>query len=352
MSVFDVKDFDDHEQVVFCRDPDSGLRAIIAIHNTSRGPSLGGCRMWPYPSDEEALKDVLRLSKGMTYKSAMANLDLGGGKSVIVGNPRTDKSEGLLRSMGRFVDSLGGRYIAAEDSGTCVGDLKVMAEETCYVAGITDKTTGDGGMRSGDPSPATAYGVVSGIRAAVRHRFSREDLNGLRVAVQGMGNVGFRVARHLREAGAALWVCDIYDDQVRQAVEELGATPISADAIFDQDVDVFTPCALGAVINDDTLSRLRAAVVAGAANNQLAEPRHGRSLMERGILYAPDYVINAGGIIDVSYERDGFDRDKLVHHLDGIGETLTEIFLRADAESLPTDVIADRIAEERFRAVH
>lgn len=349
MSVFSHNDFADHEQVVFCCDPSAGLKAIIAIHNTNRGPALGGCRMWPYKSDDEALQDVLRLSRGMTYKSAIANLNLGGGKSVIIGNPRTDKTEALLRAMGRFLEGLGGRYIVAEDAGTHVEDIKIMGQETQYVVGVLDKATGEGGMRSGDPSPATAYGVLVGLKAAVKYRLGRDDLKGLKVAIQGVGNVGYRLAKYLKEAGAQVWVADIYDDQVRRAVHELGVTPVSVDQIFGLDVDVFAPCALGSALNDDTLPQLHAKVVAGSANNQLAEERHDKELMTRGILYAPDYVINAGGLIDVSYERFGYDRDKLVKHIEGIYDTLMEIFERARSEQLPTGMVADHIAEERFR---
>ena len=349
MSVFSHKEFADHEQVVFCCDPSVGLKAIVAIHNTNRGPALGGCRMWPYGSDEEALRDVLRLSRGMTYKSAISNLDLGGGKSVIIGNPRSDKSEALLKAFGRFLEGLSGRYIAAEDSGTSVADMKVISQETKHVAGIVDKATKEGGTRSGDPSPATAYGTFVGLKAAVKQRLGRDDLSGLKVAIQGVGNVGFRLAKHLHEAGAKLWVTDIYADQVQRAVDELGATAVSSEEIFSLDVDVFAPCALGAIINDETLPRLHATVVAGAANNQLAEPRHGEALMQHGILYAPDYVINAGGIIDVSYERYGFDNEKMMKHVEGIYDTLMEIFERAKLENRPTGVVADEIAEERFR---
>ncbi|WP_290647966.1 Glu/Leu/Phe/Val dehydrogenase dimerization domain-containing protein [Aquisalimonas sp.] len=349
MTVFTTRDFDDHEQVVFCCDPSVGLKAIIAIHNTNRGPSLGGCRMWPYPTEEEALQDVLRLSRGMTYKSAISNLPLGGGKSVIIGNPRADKNEALLRAMGRFIDTLNGRYIGAEDSGTSVEDIKVMNQETSYVAGILEKPTDEDQVRSGDPSPATAYGTFIGLRAAVKYRLGRDDLTGLKVAVQGMGNVGYRLAKLLHEAGAKLWVTDIYDDQVQRAVENLGANAVDRDAIYGQDVDVFAPCALGSAINDSTLAQLRAKVVAGSANNQLAEMRHGEELMKRGILYAPDYVINAGGIIDVSYERIGYDRDKMIKHVEGIYDTLMEIFERSEAAQLPTNIVADGVAEERFR---
>ena len=348
MSVFSARDFADHEQVVFCCDPDSGLKAIIAIHNRNRGPALGGCRMWPYASDDEALRDVLRLSRGMTYKSAMANLDLGGGKSVIIGNPRTQKTEALLRAMARFVDNLGGRYIAAEDSGTSVADMMLMRTVTPHVAGTEEKKS-DKGMRSGDPSPATAYGTFVGIKAAAKYALGRDDLKRLKVGVQGVGNVGFDLARQLKGADASLWVSDIYEDQVKRAVDELEAKPVHSEEIYDLDVDVFAPCAMGAIVNDQTLPRLKARVIAGAANNQLAEPRHGEELMRRGILYAPDYVINAGGIIDVFHERIGFDREKLLRHIGGIYDTLMEIFERARREERPTQEVADAIAEERFR---
>ena len=350
MSVFSHRDFDDHEQVVFVSRPEVGLRAIIAVHNTNRGPSLGGCRMWPYATDEEALRDVLRLSRGMTYKSAVANLDIGGGKSVIIGNPRTDKTTALMRAMARAIDGLGGRYIAAEDSGTSVSDMKLIAEETKHVAGILDRQTADGSIRNGDPSPATAFGTFVGMRAAVRHRLGRDDLRGARIAIQGIGSVGYHLARLLHQAGARLWVTDIYHDQVARAVDEFGATAVAPDDIYGLDVEVFAPCAMGAILNDVTIPQLRARIIAGAANNQLSEARHGTDLLERDILYAPDYVINAGGIIDVWYERRGrFDRDAMVRHIEGIGGTLSEIFTRARTDGLPTNLVADQVAEERFR---
>ncbi len=350
MSVFTHRDYDDHEEVVFVSEPSAGLKGIIAIHNTSRGPSVGGCRMWPYGTDEEALRDVLRLSRGMTYKSAVAGLDIGGGKSVIIGNPRMDKTPALLRAMGRAIDALRGRYIAAEDSGISVDDVKAMAEETAHVAGIVDRQGADGDMRTGDPSPATAYGTFVGMGAAVRHRLGCGDLEGVRVAIQGIGNVGHHLVQLLHQAGARLWVSDIYPDHLERAVNAYGATAVAPDEIYGLDVDVFAPCAMGAVLNDATIGKLRAPVVAGAANNQLAEARHGESLMKRAILYAPDYVINAGGIIDVWYEHRGqFDRAAMMHHVEGIGATLDEIFTRASADGLPTSVIADQVAEEHFR---
>ncbi|WP_210396153.1 Glu/Leu/Phe/Val dehydrogenase dimerization domain-containing protein [Motiliproteus sediminis] len=349
MNVFSHPEFDHHEAIHFCHDEASGLRAIIAVHNTNLGPALGGCRMWPYASDEEALRDVLRLSKGMTYKSALANLPLGGGKSVIIGDPRQHKSEALLRAMGRFLEQLGGHYIAAEDSGTSVQDLKVMALETDHVAGVQTRPGLLGGTGSGDPSPATAYGTFIGLKAAVKHKLGRDDLTGLRVAVQGVGNVGFRLARHLHDAGAKLWVSDIYPEQLQRAKAELGAVIVDSNEIIDLDVDVYAPCALGAVINDDSIERLRAPIVAGAANNQLAEARHGQILTDRGVLYAPDFVINAGGIIDVCYERQGYDADRVRSHVEQIGPTLSEIFARAEREQLATALIANQLAEERFR---
>lgn len=348
MAVFSTSDFADHEQVVFCSDDKSGLKAIIAVHNSNLGPALGGCRMWPYANEGEAVRDVLRLSRGMTYKSAMANLKLGGGKSVVIGNPRTQKTPALLEALARAIENLNGRYIAAEDSGTSVADIKYMAQFTRHVAGIVDKPT-DSGTRSGDPSPATAYGTFVGIKAAVREKLGRAELDGLRVAIQGIGNVGYDLARQLHEAGARLIVADIHQEALARAADELGATIVDADAIFAADVDVFAPCALGAILDDRTIPQLKARIVAGAANNQLAEARHGVELMRRGILYAPDYVINAGGIIDVYHERIGFQRDALVRHIDGIYENLLEIFARARQEERPTGEVADAIAEERFQ---
>ena len=348
MSIFSHPEFDQHEQVNFFHDQETGLKAIIAVHNSNRGPALGGCRMWQYGSDAEALTDVLRLSKGMTYKSALANLDLGGGKSVIIGNAREHKSEALLEMMGRALESLSGRYIAAEDSGTSVPDLQVMARHTDYVAGITERTGIDGLPCNGDPSPATAYGTFVGLKAAVAHKFGTQDLTGLRVAIQGVGNVGFRLAKHLHEAGAELIVSDIYPAFVERAVNGLGATAVAADAILAQEVDVVAPCALGATINDQSLALMKAKVIAGAANNQLEHAAHDQQVRDAGILYAPDFAINAGGIIDIFYERTGHTPDKVRTHIETIGDTLAEIFKRSDASGEGTGVIANRLAEERF----
>jgi leucine dehydrogenase len=349
MSVFSHIDFDHHEQVVYGHDQASGLKAIIAIHDTTLGPALGGCRMWPYANDDEALRDVLRLSRGMSYKSALAQLPLGGGKAVIIGDPHKGKSEALFQAMGDFVDSLGGRYITAADSGTGVAEMQIMAERTRHVAGAGQREAFDGGTRNGDPSPSTAYGVFIGLQAAVRHRLGRDDLKGLKVAIQGVGQVGFGLARQLKEAGAELWVTDIFDANVRRAVEQLGATAVGQNDIYGLEVDVFAPCALGAIINPQTLEALRAPVIAGAANNQLASAELAEELRRRGCLYAPDYAINAGGIIDVCYERTGGSTAELKAHIEGIGDTLRLIFERAEREGATTTAIADRLAEERLR---
>ena len=343
MSVFSSTDFDNHEQVVFCHDEASGLKAIIAIHNTNRGPALGGCRMWSYASEDEALTDVLRLSRGMTYKSALARLPYGGGKSVIIGDSRLDKSPVLFRAMGRAVQRLAGRYIVAEDVGISVADVEIMQQETRHVAGTTA-----GG--AGDPSPATAYGVYMGLRAAAKHKLGRDKLEGLTVAVQGLGHVGYYLCRHLAEDGARLIVTDIDEAAVQKAVKEFNASAVAPEEIYGVEADVFAPCALGAVINDDTLGVLKASVVAGSANNQLHEPRHAETLKQRGLLYAPDYVINAGGVIDISHEGRSYDKTKAFAHVAEIHDTLIEIFERAEAEGLTTAEAADRIAEERFHA--
>ncbi|PIP79674.1 MAG: amino acid dehydrogenase, partial [Gammaproteobacteria bacterium CG22_combo_CG10-13_8_21_14_all_40_8] len=295
MSVFNLRAYDDHEQVVFCSDVETGLKAIICVHNTNLGPAVGGCRMWEYNTDEGALVDALRLSRGMSYKNALAGLKMGGGKSVIIGNPKTTKSDALFRAFGRFVESLSGKYITAEDVGINPHDMALVNQETKYVLGLEGK--------SGDPSPVTAYGVYKGMKAAVKHRLNRDSLEGIRVAVQGAGHVGYYLCKHLSEEGAEIIISDINKDSVEKVVAELGAKAVDINDIYSQDVDVYAPCALGATINDETIPRLKATIVAGAANNQLAEDRHGDILKSRGILYTPDYVINAGGIINVSYEE-------------------------------------------------
>ncbi|GAA4355207.1 Glu/Leu/Phe/Val dehydrogenase [Kangiella marina] len=341
MAVFNLRAYDDHEQIVFCRDVESGLKAIICVHNTNLGPAVGGCRMWDYNSDEGALIDALRLSRGMTYKNAMAGLNMGGGKSVIIGNSKTMKSEELFRAFGRFVDKLSGKYITAEDVGINPQDMAVVNKETNHVLGLEGK--------SGDPSPVTAYGVFTGLKAAVKHRLDRNDLDGLKVSVQGLGHVGYYLCRHLHEQGAQLIVTDINKESVDRVVDEFGAKAVDTDEIYHQEVDVYAPCALGATINDNTIPKIQASVIAGAANNQLAEDRHGDILMQKGILYAPDYVINAGGIINVSFEEN-YDQAAALKKVDEIYGTLTEVFDASKSSGRPTNVIADELARQRVAA--
>ncbi|GAC14078.1 Glu/Leu/Phe/Val dehydrogenase dimerization domain-containing protein [Aliiglaciecola lipolytica] len=347
MSVFDHVEFDGHEQVAFFKDKKTGLQAIIAVHNTNLGPSLGGCRMWPYANSADALNDVLRLSKGMTYKAAMAQLKLGGGKAVIIGDPRKHKSPELMAAMGRFVEQMGGRYITAEDSGIAVSDIQLMAANTKHVSGIQAKYRFDGGKADGNPAPSTAYGVFKGLEASVKYALGT-DLQGVKVAVQGMGHVGYRLADHLHQQGAQLYVTDIYPDNVNEAVEKFGAIAVEPDEIFDLDVDVYAPCAMGASVNQQTLERLKVKVIAGAANNQLAQESIGELVRKKGILYAPDYVINAGGVIDIYHQRMLSTAEAMRSHIEGIADTLTEIYQRSDSEQQPTNVISNQIAEERF----
>ncbi len=344
MTIFAHREFDGHEEVVFCHDKTSGLKAIVAIHNTRRGPSLGGCRMWPYANEDEALTDVLRLSKGMTYKSALADLPYGGGKSVIIGDSHRDKSDALFRAMAGFVESLGGRYIIAEDVGVTQADVEIMQHHTGHVAG-----TRSGG--AGDPSPSTAYGVYMGIKAAVAHRLGKDSLQGIHVAVQGLGQVGSHLCGYLHRDGARLTVTDIDPSAISRAEAAFEAQSVSPDAIVTVQADVFAPCALGAVIDDDSLPQLKAAIVAGSANNQLAEARHGVELAKRGVLYAPDYVINAGGVINISHEGPGYKKSEAERHVARIYETLREIFRRAEAEGIPTSQAADALALERLNSV-
>ncbi|WP_104204232.1 Glu/Leu/Phe/Val family dehydrogenase [Billgrantia saliphila] len=343
MQVFDHPEFDHHQQLVFGCDEASGLRAIIAIHDTRRGPALGGLRIYPYSSEDDALTDVLRLSRGMTYKSALADLPLGGGKAVIIADPRRDKTPELLRAMGRLVDSLGGRYITAEDSGTSEADMRHIREMTPHVSGL-----GRAG-ESGDPSPYTAHGVFCALRSAVRHRLGRDDLDGLRVAIQGIGHVGAHLARELHVAGAQLTLTDLDRDALGILANEVGAVTIPPQAIFDADVDVFAPCALGAVLTADVADRLKARVVCGAANNQLATPEIAERLHARGILYAPDYVANAGGVIEVEWQRrSDYSHAAVMAHVERISATIDEIFTRARHEDANPAQVADRLARERL----
>jgi leucine dehydrogenase len=336
-----------YEEVYRAHDRRSGLLAFVAVHDTTLGPALGGCRMWHFSLEDDALEDVLRLAKGMTYKSAVARTGLGGGKSVIVGDPRTQKTPELFRAMGRFIHTVGGRYIAAEDVGTSVADMHHMRAETRHVAGLSRDEGG-----SGDPSPFTALGVFHGLRACVEEALGRTDLKGLTVAIQGLGNVGLALARQLRDAGAKLVVSDVNESRLQQASKDLGARVVTPAEIYAVPCDVFSPCALGAVLNDRTIPQLQCKVVAGGANNQLAEDRHGEALLDRGILYAPDFVLNAGGIINVSVEfaQGGYDESASTQRVRNIYNAIQDILATSRKEGIPTSeaavVLAERILAE------
>jgi leucine dehydrogenase len=345
MEVFDMREFDGHELVVFGHNAASGLHTIIALHSTTLGPAAGGCRIWPYASTTEAVADVLRLSRGMSYKNAMAGLPLGGGKAVIIGESRKVKTPELLQSFGRVVDSLGGRYITAEDVGTTTADMEQVALATRYVSGLGAAP----GHAGGDPGPKTALGVFLGIKAAVQFRLGRSDLEGVTVAVQGLGGVGYHLCELLAAEGVRLSVADVRPEVVGRAVGEFRARTVTAEEILALDVDVLAPCALGAVLNAQSISRLRARIIAGAANNQLAQAQDGAALQAAGILYAPDYVINAGGIISVWHEYQGAATEaQVIADIHAIPTRLTQIFERARRENRPTSAVADQIARERL----
>jgi len=338
-----VRERDAHEQVLSFHDPATGLHGVVAIHDRTLGPAMGGCRMWPYADEAAAVRDAMRLSRGMTFKNAVAGLPIGGGKAVIIGDPRTDKTEALFRAFGRFVHTLQGRYVTAEDVGVSVQDMEWVRQETPYVAGLRGA--------SGDPSPMTARGVFVGIQSAARHRLGATSLRGVRVAVQGLGHVGSHLCRELHQAGASLIVSDIHQDAVSAIVEQYDAVAVAPDAILGVDADVFAPCALGAVLNDRTIADLRVAIVAGAANNQLESERHAEALRQRGILYAPDYVINAGGIINAASELEGpYDRHRVLARVEGIAGTLDHIFARAESDQVSPAEVADALALERLSA--
>jgi leucine dehydrogenase len=349
MSLFEHPDFDQHEQVSFCHDPKTGLKAIIAVHNTQLGPSLGGCRMWPYANSEEALTDVLRLAKGMTYKAAMAGLPQGGGKAVIIGNPRTDKTPELMYAMGRSVDTFKGQYVIAEDSGISVQDLQFMSTQSHHVAGTSAMFAYDGTPADGNPAPSTAYGVFMGLKAAVKFA-TGEDLRGKTVAIQGVGHVGLRLARHLKNAGANLIVADIFNEGIEIAKNELGAQVVDPQEIHAVQADVFAPCAMGGAINVKSIGEIKAKIIAGAANNQLATPQMGAQLLARDIVYVPDYVINAGGIIDIYHQRTNSNAQAMRSQLEQISQSVGEILQRAQQTNLPTEQVANQIAEEKFKA--
>jgi leucine dehydrogenase len=343
LGLFDTMSEMGHEQLVMCHDRSSGYRGIIAIHDTTLGPALGGTRFWQYATDGEAIIDALRLARGMTYKNAVAGLNLGGGKAVIIGDNRTTKREMIFRAHGRFVESLGGRYVTAEDVGTNTADMDFVHMETDYVSGLANK--------SGDPSPVTARGVFRAIQASARHRWGSDSLAGKTIAVMGLGNVGYYVCKELTAAGAKLIVTDIDAARIKRTVDECRATPVAPDDIYSQAADMFTPCALGGIINDKTIPQLRVEIVCGGANNQLLEERHGDALERRGILYAPDFVANAGGVINVYSELAGWTSQRALRKADEIYETMLSLFEIAREQKIPTYVAADRLAERRLKAV-
>ena len=338
MAAFDDSAFDDHERVVFCHDKATGLKAIIAIHSTTLGPAAGGTRLWSYDTDDEALHDVLRLAQGMSYKNAMAGLKFGGGKAVIIKTPDFSGSDALYERYGEFVDQLNGDYVTAEDVGMSVEIIEKVARRTGYIAGVSRQA----GKAGGDPSPKTSFGIFKGIEAAVRFKLGNDSVEGLKVAVQGVGNVGYHLCRFLDEAGAKLVVADIDETRVGRVVEAFGAEAVALDDLLRQKVDVIAPCALGAILNDNTIPDLDTAVIAGGANNQLETPADGQRLHDAGILYAPDYVINGGGIINVAAEYYGdLTDDEIWDRIAEIGPRLTGIFEESRDSNRPTNEIAD-----------
>ena len=342
MKLFELMEQREHEQITFWSEPRLGYRGIIAIHDTTLGPALGGTRFWNYGSDDEAVLDVLRLSRGMTYKAAITGLNLGGGKSVIIGDNKTRDREMIFRAHGRAVESLGGRYITAEDVGTSVDDMEWVRMETDSVVGVY------GG--SGDPSPVTAYGVYRGIKAAAKHRYGDDLLDGKHVAVQGVGHVGYYLCEDLHAEGARLTVTDIDDEKVQRVVQEFDATAVAPDEIYGVDADIFAPCALGAVVDDDTLKVFQVDIIAGGANNQLRDSEvHGKAVKEAGILYAPDYAITAGGLINVYGELKGWSAERAKRKAGDIYTTLLRIFEAAEEQNIPTSEAADHVAEERLQ---
>jgi len=346
LMIFETLDTFGHEQVVFCHNKDAGLKAIIAIHNTVLGPGLGGLRMYPYKTEADALNDVLRLSRGMTYKNAVAGLNIGGAKGVIIGDPETDKSEALFRAFGKFVDSLGGRYITAEDVGIDVNDMEYVYRETEYVTGVHQVHGG-----SGDPSPFTAYGTMQGLMATLNKKFGDEEIGKYSYAVQGLGHVGMEFVKLLKERGAKIFVTDPQKALVQKAVNEYGAEAVGLDDIYDVAADVYAPCALGGTINEQTLPRLKAKIICGAANNQLANNAIGDEVEKRGILYAPDYAVNAGGVMNVSLEIDGYNRERAMRMMRTIYHNLGRIYEISERDGIPTYKAADRLAEERIAAI-
>ena len=346
MEIFKYLKKYDYEQLVFCQDQQSGLKAIIAIHDTTLGPALGGTRMWTYATEDAAIEDALRLARGMTYKNAAAGLNLGGGKTVIIGDPRKDKNEEMFRAFGRYIQGLNGRYITAEDVGTTVADMDIIHEETNFVTGISPAFGS-----SGNPSPVTAYGVYRGMKATAKAAFGTDSLEGKVVAVQGVGNVAYHLCRHLHEEGAKLIVTDIHKEAALKAVTDFGAKAVEPNEIFGVKCDIYAPCALGSVINDETIPLLKAKVIAGAANNQLKDTKHGDMIHNLGIIYAPDYVINAGGVINVADELYGYNRERALKKVETIYTNIEKVIEISKRDQIPTYLAADRLAEERIERI-
>jgi glutamate dehydrogenase/leucine dehydrogenase len=344
--VFDIVATEGFEQVVFCHDGATGLRAIVAVHSTALGPSLGGTRFYPYASEQEALVDVCRLARAMTYKHAVCGNDLGGGKAVILGDPASLRSEALLRAYGRFVEGLSGRYLTAEDVGTTQADMDVIRRETAHVTGVSESLGG-----SGDPSPATAWGVLWAMKAVAERLWGAPSLAGRHVTISGVGKVGGALADHLADEGAKLTVADVRQAAVDDLVERHGAVPVAPESAHTVACDIFSPCALGAVLNPTTIPELRCDAVVGSANNQLASPDDAERLRDRGIVYAPDFVANAGGVINIAEEPHGYDHARAWHRIRSIHDTLLDVFDRADTDGTTTAAAADRLAEDRLASV-
>ncbi len=345
-TVFELMQQMGHEQLVFCHDPHTGLNAIIGIHNTTLGPALGGTRLWAYQSHEDAIIDALRLSRGMTYKAAISGLNLGGGKAVIIADPSM-KSEALWRRYGKFVNSLNGKYITAEDVNTSAKDMEYISMETKHVTGIPEYMGG-----SGDPSPFTAYGVFTGMKAAAGKRWGSDSLEGKKILVQGVGHVGQYLVGHLTKAGAKVYITDINETRIKETTDQFKVEVVSGDKMWDLDIDIYAPCALGATVNTDSINKMKCSVIAGAANNQLQdEDIHGKMLIEKGIIYAPDFLINAGGLINVSAEIDGYNRERVMGNTEKIYDRTLEIFALAEKDNLTNQAAAIKLAEQRIQAI-
>jgi leucine dehydrogenase len=343
-SVIKQMSINNHEQVVFCNDNETGLKAIIAIHNTTLGPALGGTRMWAYNNEAEALNDVLRLSRGMTYKAAISGLNLGGGKAVIIGDSKKIKTEALMRRFGKFVNSLGGKYITAEDVGIGTKDMEYVKMETNHVTGIPESMGG-----SGDPSPVTAYGVYMGMKASAKFVYGSDSLNGKKVFVQGIGHVGENLVNYLVKEGAKVTMFDIHEEKLIECAKNTGALIYSGKDIFEADMDIYAPCALGATINNDSISKLKCAIIAGAANNQLEDENvHGKMLLDKGIVWAPDFLINAGGLINVYSELHGYNREAAMNNASKIYDLTSSILHTAQTQNITTIAAAKAIAEKRI----